>query len=60
MEGDHFTFENDATDKKQCDGERIHCENNFGSVIRYINSITSAKQIWKTILEALPFTLTTP
>lgn len=38
MEGDHFTFENDATDKKQCDGERIHCENNFGSVIRYINS----------------------
>lgn len=27
-----------APDSEQCSGEHIHCENNFGSAIRYINS----------------------
>lgn len=40
----HFSVDVNWDDKKgksdseQCSGEHIHCENNFGSAIRYINS----------------------
>lgn len=32
------TFSAGSSDERREDGERIHCENNFGSAIRYINS----------------------
>lgn len=31
-------FAEDSSDEKREDGERVRCENNFGSAIRYINS----------------------
>lgn len=31
-------YGNMDSESEQCNGERIHCENNFGTAIRYINS----------------------
>lgn len=34
----NWDVKNGDSDSEQCSGEHVHCENNFGSAIRYINS----------------------